>query len=103
MNKLLLNLLIFISFTTICKAQDFPFGKFTVEEMNQKTYKNDTSAHAFVLQEFGSTRIDASDDGVKTFFKYHVRIKYWTARPLIKALYTSPFMIAMIRMTRLPI
>jgi hypothetical protein len=32
--------------------------------MNQKTYKNDTSAHAFVLQEFGSTRIDvASDDG----------------------------------------
>lgn len=75
MNKLLLNLLAFICFTTICKAQDFPFGKFTVEEMNQKIYKNDTSAHAFVLQEFGSTRIDASDDGVKTFFKYHVRIK----------------------------
>jgi hypothetical protein len=75
MNKLLLNLLVFIFFATICKAQDFPFGKFTVEEMNQKTYPLDTSAHAFVLKEFGSTRIDATDDGIKTYFKYHVRIK----------------------------
>lgn len=84
MNKLLLNLLIFIFFATVCKAQDFPFGKFTVEEMNQKTYPLDTSAHAFVLKEFGSTRIDATDDGIKTYFKYHVRIKIFDSKAFDK-------------------
>lgn len=84
MNKLLLNLLVFIFFATICKAQDFPFGKFTVEEMNQKTYPLDTSAHAFVLKEFGSTRIDATDDGIKTYFKYHVRIKIFDSKAFDK-------------------
>ncbi|MES2266071.1 MAG: DUF3857 domain-containing protein [Bacteroidota bacterium] len=76
MNKFLLNLLVFISFTTIASAQDFPYGKFTVEEMQLKNYKNDTSAHAVVLNEFGSSRIDiAGDDHIKTFFKYHTKIK----------------------------
>ncbi|MCO5935321.1 DUF3857 domain-containing protein [Mucilaginibacter sp. RB4R14] len=76
MNKFLLNLLVFISFTTLASAQDFPFGKFTVDEMHLKNYKNDTSAHAVVLNEFGSSRIDiAGDDHIKTFFKYHTKIK----------------------------
>lgn len=75
MNKLLLNLLILLSISSFSKAQDFSFGDFTVEEMNQKTYPLDTSAHAFVLKEFGSTRLDATDDGIKTYFKYHVKIK----------------------------
>ena len=73
MNKLLLNILIFISFTTICKAQDSTFGDYTLEEMQQKSYPADTSAHAFVLKEFGSTRLDASDNGIKIYFKYHVK------------------------------
>ncbi|MES2063349.1 MAG: DUF3857 and transglutaminase domain-containing protein [Bacteroidota bacterium] len=75
MNKLLLNVLIFISFSTICKAQDSTFGDYTIEEMQQKSYPADTSAHAFVLKEFGSTRLDASDNGIKIYFKYHVKIK----------------------------
>lgn len=91
MNKLLLNLLIFIFFATICKAQDFPFGKFTVEEMNQKTYPLDTSAHAFVLKEFGSTRIDATDNGIKTYFKYHVRIKIFDSKAFDKGTVTLSF------------
>ncbi|MFA6247921.1 MAG: DUF3857 domain-containing protein [Mucilaginibacter sp.] len=91
MNKKLLNLLVFICFTTICKAQDFPFGRFTVEEMNQKTYPLDTSAHAFVLQEFGSTRIDATDDGIKTYFKYHVRIKILDNKAFDKGTVTLAF------------
>jgi hypothetical protein len=91
MNKLLLNLLVFISFTTICKAQDFPFGKFTIEEMNQKKYPLDTSAHAFVLQEFGSTRIDATDEGIRTYFKYHVRIKILDSKAFDKGTVTLSF------------
>ena len=76
MNKFLRNLLVFISFTSLASAQDFPFGKFTIEEVNLKNYKNDTSAHAVVLNEFGSSRIDiAADDHIKIFFKYHTKIK----------------------------
>ncbi|MET3980536.1 hypothetical protein ABIB62_003136 [Mucilaginibacter sp. UYP25] len=76
MNKFLLNLLVFISFATLASAQDFSYGKFTIEDVHLKNYKNDTSAHAFVLNEFGSSRIDiAADDHLKIFFKYHTKIK----------------------------
>jgi hypothetical protein len=91
MNKLLLNLLVFISFCTICKAQDFAFGKFTEQEMNQKSYPLDSAAHAFVLQEFGSTRIDATDDGIKTYFTYHVRIKILDSKAFDKGTVTLSF------------
>jgi transglutaminase-like putative cysteine protease len=92
MYKFLFNLLIFISFTTLTQAQNFPYGKFTVEEMHQKNYKNDTSAHAFVLEEFGSTRIDVgSDDAIKTSFKYHVRIKILDSKGFDKGTVKIPF------------
>ena len=85
MYKLLLNLLVLTSFAAVCNAQDFPYGRFTIDEMNQKNYKNDTSAHAYVIQEFGSSRIDiAADDEVKTAFKYHVRIKIFDSKAFDK-------------------
>jgi transglutaminase-like putative cysteine protease len=85
MYKPLLNLLLFIFLSTICNAQDFPFGRFTIEEMNQKSYKNDTSAHAYVIQEFGSSRIDiAGDDEIKTAYKYHVKIKIFDSKAFDK-------------------
>ncbi|MFD0765373.1 DUF3857 domain-containing protein [Mucilaginibacter lutimaris] len=92
MNKFLLNLLVFISFTTLAYAQDFPYGKFTVEEMQLKNYKNDTSAHAVVLNEFGSSRIDiAADDHIKIFFKYHTKIKILDTKSFDKGTVTVSF------------
>ena len=40
----------------------------------------DTSAHAVVLQEFGKSRINVSnDDQIKVFYEYHVKIKIFDA------------------------
>lgn len=92
MIKLLLNALIIFFLADVAQAQDFPYGKFTVEDMNLKGYKNDTSAHAVVLQEFGSTRIDvAADDEVKTTFKYHVKIKVFDSKAFDKGTVAIPF------------
>ncbi|RFZ90903.1 DUF3857 domain-containing protein [Mucilaginibacter conchicola] len=92
MYKFLLNLLVIICIATFAQAQDFPFGKFTVEELQQKNYKNDTSAHAYVLNEFGSTRIDmGNNDRINMFFKYHVKIKILDSKAFDKGTITIPF------------
>ncbi len=57
-------------------AQDFTYGKISQEELTMKTYPKDTSAHAVVLQEFGKSRINVgSDDNIKLFYYYHVKVK----------------------------
>ncbi|GGH07251.1 DUF3857 domain-containing protein [Mucilaginibacter phyllosphaerae] len=92
MNKFLLNLLLISFFSSLTQAQDFAFGKFTQEEIAQKIYKNDTSAHAFVIQEFGSNRIDvASDDHIKMMFKYHVKIKILDSKAFNKGTINIPY------------
>src|SRR6201996_1076460 len=73
-----INLLLFFGLllSTCCFAQDFPYGNFSQQEIDMKKYDKDTSAHAVVLQEFGESRINLnSDDDLRLFFYYHVRIK----------------------------
>ncbi|RYU91580.1 DUF3857 domain-containing protein [Mucilaginibacter terrigena] len=92
MNKFILNLLLFTSLVTVAQAQDFPYGSFTVAETQLKTYQKDTSAHAFVIQEFGSTRLDiTNDDDIKLTFKYHVRIKILDSKGFNKGTVSIPF------------
>jgi hypothetical protein len=75
MNRFLLALATaLIAFSATANAQDFDYGKFSHDELNSKSYKNDTSAHAVVLQEFGSARI-VDADRITLDFDYHVRIK----------------------------
>ena len=76
----MINRIVFILFLSgafnILAAQDFPYGKITPEELAMKKYANDTSAHAVVLQEYGSSRINvAGNDNIKLFYEYHVKIK----------------------------
>ena len=72
----LLILLFLFMLTKLSYSQDFPFGKITNEEMDMKKYVKDTSAHAVILQEFGRSRINVTnDDKIKLIFEYHVKIK----------------------------
>ncbi|MDB5125457.1 MAG: hypothetical protein JWP94_3586 [Mucilaginibacter sp.] len=76
MRKTLLILFILFGAAQMAIAQDFPFGQVTPGEMEMKKYAKDTSAHAVVLQEFGTSRIAvASDDNIKLIYEYHVKIK----------------------------
>lgn len=74
MKKLLPIIIILFSLKAV--AQDFETNKVSDQEMAMKKYAKDTSAHAVVLSEYGTSHIDmASDDGIKLFFTYHVKIK----------------------------
>jgi len=72
-----LRLLLIISLLTIgAHAQNFPFGGFTQEEMAMTKYVKDTSAHAVVLNEYGNSTIEeTNDDHISIIHNYHVRIK----------------------------
>ncbi|MCC8410260.1 DUF3857 domain-containing protein [Mucilaginibacter sp. UR6-1] len=59
---------------TSVNAQDFDYGKFSYDELNSKSYNNDTSAHAVVLKEYGNARIGEADR-ITVEFDYHVKIK----------------------------
>lgn len=85
MKRLLLALSFALSAIVSSSAQDFPFGQFTVEEMNMKNYKNDTSAHAVVLNEFGKSSINiGGDDNLKQIYEYHVKIKIFDPKAFDK-------------------
>ncbi|MEO6148525.1 MAG: DUF3857 domain-containing protein [Mucilaginibacter sp.] len=79
MNKILLLLTISFSCTCTVFAQDFSFGAFKLEDMDLKSYKNDTSAHAVVLNEFGNAFV-STQDGLPIVFEYHVKIKIFDAK-----------------------
>ena len=82
MKKPLLILFILFSFYGFAHAQDFPYGKITDEEMDMKNYSMDTSAHAVVLREYGSARIDVTGDNDETrlIYNYHVKIKIFDTK-----------------------
>jgi hypothetical protein len=85
MKRPLLILFFLLNATAFASAQDFPFGAVTTEEMNMKNYAKDTSAHAVVLQEFGKSSINiGSDDNLKQFYEYHVKIKIFDAKAFNK-------------------
>ncbi|MDB5023306.1 MAG: hypothetical protein JWP78_1061 [Mucilaginibacter sp.] len=75
MKKTLLFLTLLFASPTVF-AQDFPFGQVSTEEIEMKKYDKDTSAHAVVLNEYGTSRIIlASDNYTKVVFEYHIKIK----------------------------
>jgi len=77
MKKALSIFLVLFSIVTLAKAQDFPYGKVTDDEINMKKYDKDTSAHAVVLHEFGKAAIAlvGSDNFIRLVYEYHVKIK----------------------------
>src|ERR1700722_20278912 len=76
MRKTLLALVTLTSLLHVAFAQDFPYGKISTDELNMTKYAKDTSAHAVVLQVYGKSEIQPSnDDDIKLRFYYHVKIK----------------------------
>lgn len=73
MKKFLPLLILLLTSLTLC-AQDFEFGQYSLDELNMPSYKNDTSAHAVVLKEFGKTWLSSADN-IPLIFEYHVKIK----------------------------
>jgi hypothetical protein len=74
MRKNLLLILLLHLIVNYLQAQDFPYGKFTPEEINMTRYDKDTTAHAVVLKEFGKTWISTAPH-TPLVFEYHTKIK----------------------------
>jgi transglutaminase-like putative cysteine protease len=92
MIKPLFNLLILIFLSTIASAQNFAFGEHGQKEIDMKRYDADTSAHAVVLNEYGTSGIRVmSDDDIKIVFEYHVKIKILDAKGFDKGTIQIPF------------
>jgi hypothetical protein len=92
MTKPLFNLLILSLFSTIASAQNFDFGNYSQKEMDMKRYDADTSAHAVVLNEYGTSSINVvADDRVKIIYEYHVKIKILDAKGFDKGTIQIPF------------
>lgn len=80
MKKILLLLISFFISLNIF-AQDFPFGHVSTEEIEMKKYDKDTSAHAVFLNEYGSSRINLTNDyEVRLAFEYHAKIKFFDSK-----------------------
>jgi hypothetical protein len=75
-------LLLVTSFVSVyALAQNFPYGQLDNEALEMKKYDKDTSAHAVVLREYGTSRITiGSDDNIKLIFEYHIKIKIFDSK-----------------------
>ena len=81
LKQTLLLLIIIFAFCSSVTAQNFPFGEASADEIAMKSYNKDTSAHALVLNEYGTSRIAmVSDDEIKLVYEYHVKIKIFDAK-----------------------
>src|ERR1700759_4840581 len=77
MKKTLLFLSAFLISVTAF-AQNFSFGEVDDAAMAMKKYDKDTSAHAVVLNEYGTSRINFDVDyHVMITFEYHAKIKFF--------------------------
>ena len=77
MKKTLLFLTILFTSITVF-AQDFPFGQRDDAALDMKKYDKDTSAHAVVLNEYGTSRIQLNTDyNPRLTFEYHTKIKFF--------------------------
>ncbi len=73
-----LLLLITLMFSLAAMAQDFPYGEVDNAALDMKKYDKDTSAHAVVLNEYGTTRINFTNDyHIRMSFEYHTKIKFF--------------------------
>ncbi|MCC8427076.1 DUF3857 domain-containing protein [Mucilaginibacter sp. UR6-11] len=78
MKKALLFLLLVSGVFLTVNAQDFKANSTTQEEREMTKYAGDPSAHAVVLNEHGSSKLDiVNDEGerVRLIYQYHVKIK----------------------------
>lgn len=76
-------LLLSVAFiSTIALARDFPYGQYDQQAMDMKRYEKDTSAHAVVLKEYGTSRISmvTDDESLKLVYQYHVKIKIFDSQ-----------------------
>jgi hypothetical protein len=77
MKKTLLFLTVLFTSVTAF-AQNFPFGQRDDVALDMKKYDKDTSAHAVVLNESGTSRINFDNDyRVMVTFEYHTKIKFF--------------------------
>jgi transglutaminase-like putative cysteine protease len=92
MIKRILIALIAVLISATAFAQNFPYGNFIHQELELKKYDNDTAAHAVVLQEYGTTKIDVvSDDNIKIIHEYHVKIKLFDNKSFDKGTIEIPY------------
>jgi len=76
---LLLSLILFV--TTSAFAQDFPYHEVDYAALDMKKYDKDTSAHAVVLNEYGTSRIHFNNDyRVVITYQYHAKIKFFDSK-----------------------
>ena len=77
--NLLLILILFLSFNAF--AQDFQFGQVDDAALDMKNYAKDTSAHAVVLNEHGTSHISLTNEyDIKLTFEYHTKIKFFDTK-----------------------
>ena len=79
MKKTLLAFLCWFCTQHLTFAQNFPYGNFSLAEMDMKAYDKDATAHAVVLNEYGKTYISA-EDGLPLMHEYHVKIKIFDSK-----------------------
>jgi hypothetical protein len=92
MKKPLLLLLICSLLTIVSKAQDFNYGNFSQDELIMKSYAKDTSAHAVVLNEYGTSNISLdNNDDIRLIYQYHVKIKIFDKLGAEKSNIEIPF------------
>jgi hypothetical protein len=73
---LLLSTIFLISFTAF--AQEFPYGQIDYAALDMKKYDKDTSAHAVVLNEYGTSRLHFDADyRVVVTYERHIKIKFF--------------------------
>lgn len=58
-------------------AQNFKFGEVSKEELQEKQYKNDSSANAVILYKKQNTYFNSNSGGVKLITEIHKRIKIY--------------------------
>jgi hypothetical protein len=75
----------------IAQVEDagFPFGQVTYRELELKTYSQDTSAGAVMLNEFGESYIQNDGNG-NLIFQYHAKIKILKSTALDAANFEIP-------------
>ncbi|OOQ59875.1 DUF3857 domain-containing protein [Mucilaginibacter pedocola] len=84
-------LALFVVTSAASRAQDFRYGGITADELYLKTYKNDTSARAVYLNDYGTTSLNiGSDDHVQIMHERHVRIKILKTQGFDKATIEIP-------------
>ncbi|MBD1394746.1 DUF3857 domain-containing protein [Mucilaginibacter glaciei] len=92
MIKPLLAALFISLITTAASAQNFPYGEYSPKEIDMKRYDADTSAHAVVLNEYGTSSMNVvTDDQIKIVYEYHVKIKILDSKGFDKGNVVIPF------------